>query len=216
MLPKEEIMKNLISIAALSIAIPAVMTTAAQAENPAHVEQLLSTNMCYACDLSNADLTQAHLIGADLRQADLTGANLTETNLEGADLSGANLSGANLTNTFLTNASFENANLTNANFTEARLYFVNVAGATLDNLTITQAEIVGTPISVGGRYEDWEPVLNVIKVDNHLNWWNAAQSSYDPRGKTRSLSPFRYPLRSAPADAEDSFSLVFTSGSFLG
>jgi hypothetical protein len=28
-----------------------------------------------------------------------------------------------------------------------------VAGATLDNLNITRAEIVGTPISVGGSYD---------------------------------------------------------------
>jgi len=145
-------MKKLISAAALAVAIPAMMTVAVRAENPAHVEQLLTTNSCYACDLSDADLTQAHLIGADLRLADLTGANLTGTNLEGADISGADLSAANLTNTFLTNASFENADLTDVDLTEAKLYFVNVAGATLDNLTITEAEIVGTPISVGGSY----------------------------------------------------------------
>ncbi|NJL50058.1 MAG: pentapeptide repeat-containing protein, partial [Leptolyngbyaceae cyanobacterium SM2_5_2] len=59
-----------------------------RAENPAHVQQLLETNLCAGCDLSGANLSQAHLIGADLRNADLSGAILVEANLEGADLTG--------------------------------------------------------------------------------------------------------------------------------
>ena len=143
-------MKRIAAIG-LSLLMAAGMAAVVRADNPAHVERLLTTGACYGCDLSEADLRQSHLIGADLRAADLTGANLQETNLEGADLTGADLTGADLTNAFLTNASLENANLTNANLTEAKLYFVAVAGAILTDIDLTRAEVMGTPISVGGN-----------------------------------------------------------------
>ena len=47
-------------------------------------------------DLREADLSEADLRWADLREADLSGANLRWADLSGADLSGANLSGAHL------------------------------------------------------------------------------------------------------------------------
>ena len=46
--------------------------------------------------LRNADLSGANLRNANLRDADLSGANLYDVDLSGADLSGANLRGANL------------------------------------------------------------------------------------------------------------------------
>ena len=131
-------------------AIPIAIAAPALAENPAHVQQLLETNLCQGCDLSGANLTQAHLIGADLRDANLQGANLVEANLEGADLSHADLTGANLTRAFLTNALLQNATLDWANLTEATLYFVDVTGASLLNADLTGADIVGSPIRVGG------------------------------------------------------------------
>lgn len=128
-----------------------------------NVRRLLSTNMCAECDLAEADLRGAHLIGADLRRADLTGADLSWVNLEGADLTKANLEGANLTGAFLTNASFANANLDNANLSEAKLYFVDVTDASMESLILTGATIVGTPISIGSGVdvdENSEPVIN--------------------------------------------------------
>lgn len=142
---------RLVTLAILTATLPFAFASPAWGENPAHVRQLLITRACVGCDLTGADLQQRHLIGADLRRADLSGANLTEVNLEGADLEGANLSGANLTQAFLTNANLDEANLTNANLTQAKLYFANVAGATFDGIDLTRAEVVGTPISVGGQ-----------------------------------------------------------------
>ena len=119
-----------------------------------NVQQLILTNACYRCDLVGVNLSEIHLIGADLRGATLVGANLSWSNLEGADLTGADLSGANLTGVFLTNASLAHATLDNVNFTQAQLYYVDVTGASMENLNLANATVLGTPISVGGS----EPV----------------------------------------------------------
>ncbi|EKU96406.1 putative low-complexity protein [Leptolyngbya sp. PCC 7375] len=121
-----------------------------EARVAANVQQLLITNHCQHCYLVGADLRQTHLIGADLRDADLTGADLSWSNLEGADLTGATVTSANLTGAFLTNASLVNADLDNVNFAQAQLYYVDVTGASMENLNLDQATVVGTPISIGG------------------------------------------------------------------
>jgi uncharacterized protein YjbI with pentapeptide repeats len=59
-------------------------------------EQLLSTNLCMNCDLSNAWLEET-----GLWKEDLTGANFTGTDLSNVKLRGANLSNAILDNTIL-------------------------------------------------------------------------------------------------------------------
>lgn len=129
------------SVDALSIFEPAQV---------ANVRQLLTTNMCAFCDLTGVNLSQVHIIGADLRGANLSGANLSGANLEGADLTGANLTGADLSGAFLTNATLNVTALDNVNFAGAQLYFVEVGGASMDNLNLANATVVGTPISVGG------------------------------------------------------------------
>jgi uncharacterized protein YjbI with pentapeptide repeats len=73
----------------------------ARAANPDHVQQLLDTRKCLACDLSGAQLsgfalTGADLGGSDLRAADLRDADLYRAQLGGADLTGADLTGTNL------------------------------------------------------------------------------------------------------------------------
>ncbi len=118
-----------------------------------NLRRLLTTNECASCSLTGVDLSYAHIIGADLRGADLTDANLTGANLEGADLTKADLTGANLTGAFLTNASFVEADLDYVNFSEAQLYFVDVTGASMNNLNLADATVVGTAIGIGGPIE---------------------------------------------------------------
>lgn len=67
-------------LAALALTTPLFLANPVKAENPNHVQQLLSTGECMGCDLVGADLSGEHLIGADLRKADLSGANLVDTN----------------------------------------------------------------------------------------------------------------------------------------
>lgn len=92
-----------------------------QAEKTEDVFKLKQTRICFKCDLKKADLTNASLAGAFLRQS-----NLKEANLEGADLRFAfirnvNLKKANLTNADLTGAILRNVNLDDAILTGARL-----------------------------------------------------------------------------------------------
>ena len=89
------------------------------------VRQLLETGKCPSCNLTGADLRDAHLIGADLRNASLEGANLTGANLEGADLTGATLKNANLTAVMLSNADLRYSDLTNANLERSIAYNAN-------------------------------------------------------------------------------------------
>ena len=72
-------------------------------------EQLLNTNSCVNCDLSNAWPEEA-----DLRKADFSGAKLYRANMEYADLRGANFTGADLSNVRLRGAHLTNAILDNA------------------------------------------------------------------------------------------------------
>ena len=72
-------------------------------------EQLLNTNSCVNCDLSNAWLEEANL-----RKADLSGAKLYRANMEYADLRGANFTGADLSNIRPRDANLTNAILDNA------------------------------------------------------------------------------------------------------
>lgn len=68
------------------------------------------------------------LTDADLQDVDLRGANLKRADLTGADLRGANLIGAQLSEADLTRADLRGARLTKADFYAARLF-----KATLDN-----------------------------------------------------------------------------------
>jgi len=123
------------------------------AANPAEVVQLIETGVCKACDLTNADLTGEHLIGVDLRDADLTGAVLSHANLEGADLTGATLVDTDFTGAFLTNALLDRTTIQNTDFSDSTLYYTSMDNAEIDSVTLVGADILSTPISVGGSYD---------------------------------------------------------------
>ena len=74
-----------------------------------------------------ADLSEANLCKAGLREADLSGADLREANLCKADLRGANLSGANLRG-----ADLRGADLRWTNLHEVDLRGADLRGADLD------------------------------------------------------------------------------------
>ncbi|MGI0487921.1 pentapeptide repeat-containing protein [Pantanalinema rosaneae CENA516] len=122
------------SIAAIGTALVTILSfsSAAQAENLAHTQQLLATRQCPQCDLSNAGLVFANLSGANLSGANLIGANLSQANLTGADLRGANLTGA-----ALYGANLSGARLDGANFNSADLRTAYVVGANLQDAVLT-------------------------------------------------------------------------------
>lgn len=88
----------------LCVAITLGAIGTALAADADHVEQLLRTNTCPLCDLSDAALGGKPLTGADLSGANLLNAVLYGANLQGANLAGAILSGADLKMADLTGA----------------------------------------------------------------------------------------------------------------
>ena len=83
-------------------------------------------------DLSDADLSDANLRGADLSDANLSDANLRGADLRGADLSDANLRGADLRGADLSDASLSDASLRGADLRGADLRGADLRGADLD------------------------------------------------------------------------------------
>jgi len=107
------------------------------------------------------DLSQAKLIGADLRKA-----NLGMADLNGADLSGANLSEADLRAEFseanLSEANLLRADLSGANLSEAKLRGANFLGATLTGVNASGADLSGTNFH-------WASLFRVDLSDTNLS-----------------------------------------------
>lgn len=118
-------------VVAVVVVLFGLATAPAYAFNQADLTKLQSTNQCKDCDLSEAALTNANLMGADLERANLKGAALTNANLGGADLEKANLGTANLSEANLSGAELEKANLMGANLTNT-----NLMGASLEKATM--------------------------------------------------------------------------------
>jgi uncharacterized protein YjbI with pentapeptide repeats len=126
--------------ALLGTAIPA------RAENIQHLQQLMNTRQCQACDLNRTSLVHSNLEGVDLSGADLRGANLSRSDLRNANLSGADLSGAVLVNADLTGANLSNANLSGADLREVYFTGANLEGTVLQGAVMIGA--VGLPETV--------------------------------------------------------------------
>ncbi len=99
---------------------------------------------CPDCNLEDADLRQAQLIGANLKGANLRGADLSRANLRRANLEGADLSGATLLSTNLPGANLKNADLSGADLTGSNLIQADFSGADLDNSILKNTLKEGT------------------------------------------------------------------------
>ncbi len=173
-------MQKRLTLMALAI-VPTLLAAlpALGGEIDENISRLILTNACTGCNLTGADLSEAHLIGADLREANLQGSNLTGANLEGADLTQADLSDANLTGAFLTNAVMNNAQLNRVNFTEAKLYYVHVSGASVEDINLTNAQVLNTPLSIGGDINESMGEITP-KLNGRLLQKPAAKPIVDP------------------------------------
>lgn len=87
------------------------------------------------------DLSNAVLIGIDLRRANLKKANLAGTDLSHANLTEVDLSHANLTGAHLSHADFTRANLNEADLKEAVLIKTDFRQATLIGSDFTKAQL---------------------------------------------------------------------------
>ncbi|MEM9484925.1 MAG: pentapeptide repeat-containing protein [Cyanobacteria bacterium P01_F01_bin.116] len=114
-------------------------------ENP--VQQLMETNSCIRCDLSNADLSGLDLDKANLEGSNLSGANLANADLSGAYLVGADLIGANLTETDLSRAKLGLANLASARMDAVDLHAASLPLANLQDTTMIKAKLGGANLT---------------------------------------------------------------------
>ena len=100
------------------------------------------TNLAPGVDISNANLSCAYLIEADLSGANLSGANFSDTHLEDADLSNANLSGIDLsTSSIHFGTDLSEANLSNSNLTGANLYNTALESTNFSNAVLISANL---------------------------------------------------------------------------
>jgi uncharacterized protein YjbI with pentapeptide repeats len=95
-------------------------------------------------DLFRANLFQASLSRADLREANLSGTDLRGANLSNANLNNANLRGANLFQASLSGANINRADLNGADLSNANLFQANLNGADLSNANLSGASLYGT------------------------------------------------------------------------
>ena len=84
-------------VAVVTVMLSVLLVGGASAFNEADLQKLKKTHKCPHCDLSNVDLHDETLCGADLSGANLSWARLLFANLSVASLSGADLSGATWT-----------------------------------------------------------------------------------------------------------------------
>lgn len=103
-------------------------------------------------DLRDADLTWTNFSGAKLTWAFLTDADLTQADLRGADISWARLirakfTGADLSRAVLTNAYLREANLTAADLSEASLKKAGLRAANLTDADLNKAILSGADLA---------------------------------------------------------------------
>jgi uncharacterized protein YjbI with pentapeptide repeats len=142
------VMKLKISMVLAAIAFPCV-AGGAWAFDEAQLKQLTETKQCNGCDLSEADLANLDLEGAQLVGANLNAANLANANLRGANLTKAsiveaNLANTNLRQTTLRETTFVYSNLAQVTMQGATLYGTDFQGANLNGLNLSDAKIEHT------------------------------------------------------------------------
>lgn len=97
-------------------------------------------------DLSEANLSRAHLSGASLVEADLSGANLFKADLTRAELGAADLTGTKLREADLRGANLVMAGLVEADLRKADLRWVNLRSAVLHEADLRGAKLTGADL----------------------------------------------------------------------
>jgi len=153
----------------------------------------LSEASLRGADLREADLRQAILRGADLRQADLFKANLSgadlrvanlrEVSLSSADLSNADLSQADLTGAYLYHVDLRRADLSGASLLGAELLLANLAGANLAEADLTQADLIVTNLTGADLTEVNLTWANLNDVDLDRADFSRAQTAWTVFGE---------------------------------
>ena len=160
--------------------------------------QLLQTQACRQCRL-----TDMNLVHAQLQDADLEGAKLQRTNLSQARLEGANLRGADLSFTSLQGASLRGADLRGSTLVGTDFSEVDLTGAKLDQNALEQAHWngatglqantqshaalhnAGVAATESGQWNDAEELfgLAILKQTDAAESWTARGITREQLGK---------------------------------
>ena len=135
---------------------------------------------CLSKSLHGADLTSAHLFGAQFQNARLTNSRLDSAIIVGARFDNANLNQAKLCNVEAGSTSFRGTRLFGADLTGAQINIAFFGGATLSWATLkgtdlTQANLTGADLSCS---RPWEARLF---QDSHATTEPDAQASHPQR-----------------------------------
>ena len=173
--------------------------------------QLLQTQECRQCEL-----TDVNLVHAQLQDADLEGAKLQRANLSQARLDGTNLRGADLSFTSLHGASLRGANLQGTTLVGTDLREVDLTGAILDPNALEQAHWrgavglqattqsyaalhnAGVTAAESDRWSDAEELfgLAILKQPESAESWVARGISREQLGKRPlAIQDFNYARR---------------------
>ncbi len=104
------------------------MSSSASKEEVKHTVKTMAQD-CPNCNLEDADLRTAYLVGANLKGANLKGADLSRANMRRANLEDADLTGATLLSANLPGANLKGADLSGTDFTGSNLIQADFTGA---------------------------------------------------------------------------------------
>ncbi|WP_066383963.1 MULTISPECIES: pentapeptide repeat-containing protein [unclassified Anabaena] len=213
-------MKNLILTTSVFLTTIS-LTATAQAANPEHLRQLLSTKQCQNCDLTGAGLVMADLSGANLSGANLAGANLSRANLSGADLRGANLGGAGLFGANLSNAKLGGANLASADLRSSYLANTEFTGAYLEGTNFQGALGIPLQIATAEQFYAWGVAEaqkgNQKQAIDYFNQAIASQPEYAGAYLARGIAKFQiFDRQGAFQDAQTAEKLFTTQQNATG
>lgn len=111
----------------------------------------------WIADLSDAEMKEANLTGANLSRILMNRTNLIRATLNQANISSASLSGANLSSTQLVGANLRDAVLTNASLTGADLGEAILTQANLYAARLGQVRALGTQLQLANLTQsDWQ------------------------------------------------------------
>jgi hypothetical protein len=121
--------------------------------------------------LFEADLRDINLYGANLREAQMPEARFDEANLQAADMTRADLDSASLTGANLTAANLQSADLANADVSGANFTNANLQNAILENTRFTSDTLLPDSTS----YSD-ETDLQRFTDPAHPDFWRPANT----------------------------------------
>jgi uncharacterized protein YjbI with pentapeptide repeats len=125
----------------LGLALAALATGPAAAQNPSEIAAVRSGRACPGCNLFQADFSRLRLKGVNLKGARLRQASFSASSFLAGDLSKTDLRDVDAYGALFTGTSFRGADLTNAVLVGAVFGGADLSGARLQGANLSGAEL---------------------------------------------------------------------------